>query len=182
MASFERIVDDGLLIALSAVRMAVKNHIIVGALREHRDFADSDYAAAVRSELDLLARQNEEDAERVSRQGKDRGRQRSGSEITDDDRLEVRQLALRRRVHLKLAGALRAVAADEVQVTGLLERSRTDASEEVGAALAERLVEQIVDGREPDYAQRRAERVRTLVNTDLAALMSKFRAGPGSGR
>ena len=37
MASFERIVDEGVLIGLSAARMAVTNHIIVGALREHRD-------------------------------------------------------------------------------------------------------------------------------------------------
>ncbi|HSP74761.1 MAG TPA: hypothetical protein VLO31_00920 [Cryobacterium sp.] len=182
MASIERIVDEGLLIALSAVRMAVKNHILVGALREHRDFAEADYTAAARSELNRLARQNVEDAERVGRQGKDLGRQRSAFEITDDDRIEVRHLALRRRVHLKLADALRAVAADDEQVAGLLERARTDASEEFGAALAVRLVEQIVDRREPDYEQRRAERVRVLVSTDLAALMSNVRAGRGSGR
>ena len=182
MASIERIVDEGLLIALSAVRMAVKNHIIVGALREHRDFADADYAAAVRSELNRLARQNEEDAERVDRQRKDLGRQRSAFEISDDDRLDVRQLALRRRVHRKLADALRAVAGDDEQVAGVLERARTDASEEIGSALAARLVEQVVDRREPDYAQRRAERVRKLVSTDLAALMSNRRARPESGR
>ncbi|TFC68204.1 hypothetical protein [Cryobacterium sp. TMT2-4] len=182
MASFERIVDEGVLIGLSAARMAVKNHIIVGALREHRDFADADYTAAVRSELVRLATQNEEDAERVGRQRKVLSRQRSAFEITDDDRLHVRQLALRRSVHLKLAGALRAVAADDEQVADLLKRARTDASEEIGAALAARLVEQVVDRREPDYAQRRAERVRVLVNTDLAALMSNRRAGLDSGR
>ncbi|TFC84437.1 hypothetical protein E3T28_03595 [Cryobacterium sinapicolor] len=176
MASFERIVDEGLLIALSAVRMAVKNHIIVGALREHRDFAGADYTAATRSELTRQATHNEEDAERVGRQRKAVGRQRSAFDITDDDRLEVRQLALRRRVHLKLAGALRAVARDDEQVADLLERARTDASEEIGAALANRLVEQVVDSREPDYAQRRAERMRALVSTDLAALLESRRS------
>jgi hypothetical protein len=172
MASMDRIVDEGLLIALSAVRMAVKNHIIVGALREHRDFVEADYTAAVRTELKRLVQQNEEDANRVGRQGKALARTRSAFEITDDDRLDVRKLALRRRVHLKVAGALRAVNDDHEQLAELLKRAQTDASEEIGAALADRLVTQIVDRRELDYAQRRAERMRTLVTTDLAALLS----------
>ena len=172
MASYERIVDEGRLIALSAVRMAVKNRIIVGALREHRGFVEADYTTDVRTELDRLVRQNEEDAKRVGRQGKELDRTRSAFQITDDDRLEVRKLALRRRVHLKLAGALRAVTDDEEQVAELLAQAQKDASDEIGAALADRLVEQVIDRQDPDYVQRRAERVRTLVNTDLAALRS----------
>ncbi|TFD31026.1 hypothetical protein [Cryobacterium cryoconiti] len=182
MASIERIVEEGLLIALSAVRMAVKNHIIVGALREHRDFASADYAAAARTELNRLVSQNEEDAERAGRQRRDLARQWSAFEATDDRKLDVRQLGLRRRVHLELAAALSAVADDDEQVAGLLEHARQDASEEIGSALAARLADQTVDRREPDYAQRRAERIRTLVSTDLAALRSNRRAGSGSGR
>ncbi|TFC92429.1 MULTISPECIES: hypothetical protein [Cryobacterium] len=178
MASMERIVEEGLLIALSAVRMAVKNHIIVGALREHRDFADADYAAAARTELNRLVLQNEEDAERTGRQRKNLARQRSAFELTDDRRLDVRQLGLRRQVHLKLAVALRTVADDDAQVAGLLDRARQDASEEIGAAVAARLADQVIDRRDPDYGQRRAERIRVLVSTDLAALRSSVGAKP----
>ena len=178
MASIERIVEEGLLIALSAVRMAVKNHIIVGALREHRDFADADYAAAVRTELNRLVRQNEEDAERTGRLRKILARQRSAFEVTDDRRLDVRQLGLRRRVHLKLAAALRTVADDDAQVAALLDRARQDASEEIRSALAARLADQVIDRRDADYVQRRAERIRALVGTDLAALRSSVAARP----
>ena len=63
--STARIVDEGMLIALSAVRMAVKNGIIVGALRDHSDYDPERYAALARHELEQVARENDEDSTRV---------------------------------------------------------------------------------------------------------------------
>ena len=166
-----RMVDEGLLIVLSAVRMAVKNRIIIGALRDHQDFDDSDYPARARLELERIARQNEADARRVMRARKKLLKLRWSESLDDDRRNDIKQLVLRRKVYKSLALALRAVAADDAKVAGLVEASRTDASHEVGNALTVRLIEQAFDHAEPDYVILRGERMETLAD-DLAALMA----------
>jgi hypothetical protein len=60
-----RAVDEGVMIALTAIRMAVKNRIIVGALRERNDYNADEYVAAARQEITALARQNDELATRL---------------------------------------------------------------------------------------------------------------------
>jgi hypothetical protein len=164
--STKRIVAEGLLIALSAVRMAVKNRIIIGALREHRDYDQAEYAAIAQHELHLLALQNTDTARRVL------ANVRWTESLSEDQRLDLRQLTRRRRVHRRLAVALHEVAADDAQVARLVEQAQADASQEIGRALSARLIAQDVDRREPDYEKRRADRARDLVSIDLAALRS----------
>ena len=176
VAAIKVIVDEGLRIALSAVRMAVKNDIIVGALGDHTDYDPERYAAAARHELHVLTRQNEQYARRVKLLRKDLIRSRWTSDLTDDQQHDIIQLKLRRRVHEKLAEALEAVAADDDRVARLVRRAQRAASDEVSDAVSSRLIRLNIDGHDPDYEARRAARTEVFLHIDLALLKLKHDA------
>lgn len=168
--SISRMADEGLLITLSAVRMAVKNSIIVTALRENVNFAEADYAAIVRAELAALSKRNIHDAERVEKQRKKLSKSKWSLSFSDDSRQDIVLLARRRKVYERLAAALDAVAEDEEKVAELVASAQKDAGAELGAAVAARLIAQAKVPTEPDYQAKREERMRDLVNIDLAML------------
>ena len=170
--SLNEIVEEGLLMSLFAARMAVKNRIIVGALREHTDFSPEDYARAAREELCRIARQNEADARRVVRARKKLLNLRWTESLGDFRRGDVRQLALRRRVYEALARALRAVSVDEERLAVLVESARVDAGDEIAAALTSRLLAQDFE-HEPDYLINRFERLNELETIDIPALLEE---------
>ena len=64
--SIDAVIDDGLLIAVSGVRLAVRNLMIVRALRENADYDEAWYLDATLSELRLLAAEKRADAARVA--------------------------------------------------------------------------------------------------------------------
>lgn len=172
-----RIVDEGMLIAMSAVRMALKNRIIVGALREHIDYDPRRLADLARTELLEVARQNDEDSTRVERLGSylhRTSRSGKGREV-ENKRRDVVRLGRRRTLHDQVAERLRAVAADDDQVTGIVDRARADALAEINDALSARLLAQAIDPTRPAYAAARAERMRAVVAIDLAALAERSR-------
>ncbi|MCU1447314.1 hypothetical protein [Cryobacterium sp.] len=176
--STERIVDEGMLIALAAVRMALKNRIIVGALREHTDYADADYAALARRELHEVARQNDEDSTRVERLGSYLSRTTKtgkGREV-ENKRRDVIRLGRRRTLHDHVAERLRVLAADDERVAELVDKARADALQEINEALATRLLAQRIDPRQPGYAAARAERMRAVAAIDLKALAKRTRS------
>ena len=173
MNAMERIVDEGLLIALSAVRMAVKNHIIVGALREHDNFDESSYETVARDELLLLAVQNEEDAVRVAQERRALASRRWSQGFTEDERLDLGRLARRRRAHKGLALILHAVAEDDEKLAAIVENAQHDASYEIRKALAARLIRQTIDGNAPGYARMREERIKYLLAIDFAMLRDR---------
>lgn len=172
---FSRIVDEGLLIALSAIRMAVKNHLIVGALRDLRDYDPVEYGEIVRAQLTLQIEQNRAAAKRVSAEKRRLGAALWLSELTPDERLDLKLLARRRRMYRGLASALRAVAADARQVQQLVETARIDAGSEIGDALQLRLIDRVIDPRAPDYEFERPHRMRSL-GDELAALLAAHEA------
>ena len=178
----KRMVDEGLLIAVSAVRMAVKNDIIIGALRDHIDYDPARYAQAARHELDLLARQNDEYGKRVRRLGKDLARSGRVHLLTEDERADISQFALRGRVHKKLADALDAVAADDDQVSHIVEGAQRAASDEIRDAVSARLIRQAIDSRDPEYEERRADRLEMLLLVNLATLKAEHAAASGTAR
>ena len=65
-ADLDDIVDDGLLIAVAGVRLAVRNLMIVRALRDNTDYDEGWYLDATRAELLLLAAEKRADAARVA--------------------------------------------------------------------------------------------------------------------
>jgi hypothetical protein len=179
LPDLERTVEEGLLIALSAVRMAVKNDIIVGALREHFDYDPARYADNARNELHHLARQNEEYARRVSRMGRELSSMKRRRNLTDDQRHDLKQFALRFRVHERLTLALDAVADDDDHVARIVASAQRSASEEVSSAVSSKLIELAVDESEPDYARHRSERLEAFVLINLAMLKSTHDAATG---
>jgi hypothetical protein len=176
VAAIKVIVDEGLTIALSAVLMAVKNDIIVGALGDHTDYDPERYAAAARHELHLLTRQNQQYARRVKGMRKELTRSRWTSDLTEDQHHDISQLKLRRRVHVKLAEALEAVAADDDKVARLVRRAQRAASDEVRDAVSSRLIRLNIDWHDPDYKARRAARTEVFLHIDLALLKLKHDA------
>ncbi|TFC81583.1 hypothetical protein E3T23_06270 [Cryobacterium cheniae] len=170
MAAIKVIVDEGLKIALSALRMAVKNDIIVGALGDHADYDPERYAAAARHELHLLTRQNEQYARRVKDLRRELTRSRWTTDLTEDQHHDIIQLKLRRRVHEKLAEALEAVAADDDKVARLVRRAQRAASDEISDAVSSRLIKLNIDSHDPDYETRRAARTEVFLHIDLALL------------
>ena len=144
-APIERVVDEGLMIATTAVRMSVKNHLIVDAIRDSLDYDAGALADVARAELEKLARQNV-DAAREQR--------------------EARNI----HIHRGLADALRALADDDDAVSGIVEKSREEAWREVSGVVSTVLAARSVDSRDPDYEAERDERLRELLSVDLAKL------------
>jgi regulator of protease activity HflC (stomatin/prohibitin superfamily) len=69
-----RTTDEGLLIALTAIRMAVKNRIIVGALRDQKQYLPESYVDVAREEIASLALQNDVLAARLEDQARTRAK------------------------------------------------------------------------------------------------------------
>jgi len=69
-----RTTDEGLLIALTAIRMAVKNRIIVGALRDQKQYLPESYVDVARDEIASLALQNDVLAARLEDQARTRAK------------------------------------------------------------------------------------------------------------
>ncbi|QYF72558.1 hypothetical protein [Cryobacterium sp. PAMC25264] len=175
--STARIVDEGMLIALSAVRMAVKNGIIVGALRDHSDYDPERYAALARHELEHVAQENDEDSTRVERLGSYLARTTGAgkSRELENKRRDVVRLGRRRTLHDHVAERLREFAADESRVTDLVAKAHADALQEINDALSARLLAQRIDPRQPGYQAVRAERMRAVAAIDLAKLAKTAR-------
>ena len=175
-SSTARAVDEGVLIALSAVRMVVKNRIIIGVLREHADYSAADYAAIAQRELERLARQSEADARRVKRAKKALVKLRLTGPSNENRRGDIKQLTLRRRVYESMARALRAVAGDDGRIADLVETARTDASDEIRNALTTKLITLATVHEEPDYLIDRYDRLGAFLSIDFAGLLNANRA------
>jgi len=57
-APIERVVEEGLLIAMTALRMQVKNSMIVDAIRNDNSYDPEALASVARAELESMAEQN----------------------------------------------------------------------------------------------------------------------------
>jgi hypothetical protein len=162
----DRIIEEGVLIATSAVRMTVKNQIIVAALRDHTDFDESTLQEAARSDFIRLAEESEETAARLEKRGKEKAPIVYESKIDANRRKEHRR---RPKVERLLAEALRVEAENEQTIGSLVARARDDASEELRREVVNRLVSVAVEP-DPDYEENKAGRIAYLISVDLAGL------------
>lgn len=165
-----RISEEGLLITLSAVRMSVKNSIIVRALRDNVNFAEADYANIARKELHKLSKRSIHDAERVEKQRKRLTKFKGTYSYDDDTRQDVKLLAKRRKGYEQLAQSLNEVAESDERVAEIVTGAQSDAAAEIVGALSLRLVEQARVAHEPDYEEKREARMEDLIAIDLALL------------
>lgn len=131
------VVADGVLVALAAARNAVKNVLIVRALRDGVDFEEEVYLEEVGRALDDLAREHDDAAARIretiARTGRLGGRARHPGDYRAEDR---RLLVRRRAVTRAVAERLRELALDPATRRDILARARDAALLEIQSAAA----------------------------------------------
>jgi hypothetical protein len=156
-----------MLIAESVVRMTLRNRIIVDALRDGRDLDRTALADAAAAELEALADNEWESAQRVRfrREGV-----RLDDPLPDENANEYRIESERReRVHTAMSTAFAERATQRGILDSLVERARLEAWDEVAPVIVERAMH---EGAVPDagYIAQREERIGALVALDLTAL------------
>jgi hypothetical protein len=184
IAPIEQVVDEGVQLTMWSVRMAIKNRLIVAALRDGEDFNMAALMTAARAEMSARALENDETADRLRvQEGIPAGAAAPGSvRIAQDRPLTIGQVEAeehRRRplVHRMLADALREKIDDDAFVAETVDRARRDAWQEVGRELTKRLKPPgFVPDRPADYERMRAGRVKRLIDVDLAKLKRTSRA------
>ncbi|HWH97444.1 MAG TPA: hypothetical protein VNS80_03675 [Pseudolysinimonas sp.] len=129
------VVADAMLLATAAVRSAVKNLLIVRALRDNADYDEQWLRGAVAREFELIAVESEAEATRLEEvralAKKKRGRALHPADFRTRD---VPVLKRRIRILSKIATRLREIATDEDAVLALAGEARQRALEEITAA------------------------------------------------
>jgi hypothetical protein len=163
LAPTERVVDEGAIIYVASARMALMNHIIVGALGQHIDYEPDDLSGVLRSELERLATDNDDTAARLDATGviefpSDMDETLAKQKKEDQGR--------RPEVHRLIAVALRSFADSDAQVETLVTQARADAVDAMFRAIQSRLLSPSVAA-DPDYESERAARINDFVQLDL---------------
>ncbi len=158
------------MISASAVRMALKNQLIVAALREHHAYDAEAIAGAARDQLASVAAESAATAERLEEVRTERGYVRA-DDGEGDENSALRDEEYRRRptVHRMLAAALLEMAADPAAVAGLVDAARTDAAQEIGREVVGGLRARDFAA-EPDYEATKQQRLQGLIDIDLEEL------------
>ena len=175
--TFDEMLEEGMLMAESAGRLALKNRLIVGALRGDAPYSDERAAAMARDVLYELVQEADEAVEHLAAE-RETAAQREGRSQHQHDyhRGDLLNLRRREKVHAAVAKALWTRRSDEAYVAELVERARADAWDDLGSA-----IEQELDRRwprfdeEPDYADHRAERMEVVAD-DLARDLARLEA------
>ena len=134
----EQSLEEGMLLAEYATRMAVKNHIVVDTIQYGHDFDPARHTAEAAAMLRELASEQGEAAGRIEEELAQATGMRGDARHPHDYRdVDVANLQLRHTVALALADALRAEAESEDELLRIVERSRQDAWDEVSRAIEE---------------------------------------------
>jgi hypothetical protein len=138
--TFSESFAEGMLVAESAGRMALKNRIIVMALRGEEPFDGDRAAAAAREVLYELVRETDEVAE-WSAAERESAAQRDGRAAHQHDyhRGDTSNLRLRERVNEAVAKRLSELRDDPAYLAAFAERARQDAWGEIAGAIDARL-------------------------------------------
>ncbi|MFZ7089272.1 hypothetical protein [Curtobacterium sp. RRHDQ10] len=173
-----RSVDEGFLIARSAVTIAVANHIIRNALQDHERFDAGRVADAARDELERMAAEQTTEAERmreiraVAQNAKGRSKHQHDYRRGDDLKLRTREAA-----YVELAAAMRRSAEDAAFIDTVVIAARERAWNDIGATVVDRLgwAQRPAEG----YEIGRDERVQQMLDEDFAALVARQRGSSG---
>lgn len=171
-------IAEGVAIATSAARLAVKNHILVGTIAEDGVFDTEKYIADAREALRAMAAESEE-AEKNLTALRKRARGRHSDPVgTHDYRdRDVRNLRRRARQSHGVAARLREMMDDTEELGVIVEEARQAAWGDVRHNLDRRLkVEGMRPDQDPDYERMREARMQALRLVDLQALSSEQRA------
>ena len=180
LAPVEEIVEQGLLVADVAVRMTVKNAIIMNALKEHADYDAEQIIEMVRDSLNELAVERERDARHISRvRGEIRDRGRSSWSESEYGSGDNRTLRHRQEVYEQVATELRERTENETYLSETAGRAWKLAWEEIGNSLKERASHPYYSGgHDEEYRSEREGRIQQLIERDLTSLIQQH--GPKS--
>ena len=175
LAPVEEIVEQGLLVADVAVRMTVKNAIIMNALKEHVDYDGEQIVEMVRAALNELAAERERDARHISRiRDEIRDSGRSAWSETEYGSGDNRTLKHRQEVYEEVAAELRARTENDEYLAEAAERARSLAWAEIGDSLKERASHPYYSGgHDEEYRTNRDERIQQLIEKDLTSLLQQ---------
>lgn len=157
------------MIAYSALRMAVKNRIIVDVLRDRLDFDPERLARFARTHLEALAEQEHATAIRLEHDPHRRKQQRDGLDGQPADPLRGEK---ERRGHIirLLADSLDRDLTDEEAIHGIVDAARLAAWDEIQGSITRQARAVAPVDREPGYEEERTERIGAFVALDLAGL------------
>lgn len=175
--TFDEMLEEGLLMAESAGRMALKNRLIVDALRGDQPYSDERAGTLAGEVLYELVQEADEAVEHLAAERQSAAQREGRSQHQHDyHRGDLLNLRRREKVHAAVAKALWTRRSDAAYIDDLVSRARDDAWHEVGAA-----IEQELDRRwprfdeEPDYTEHRAERMEVVAD-DLARDLARLAA------
>lgn len=181
LAPVEEIIEQGLLVDGVAVRMGVKNSIIMNALKRNVDYRVDEIHELVRKQLLALAAERESDAKHISRVRDEIKRYgRSAWQETEYSSQDTKTLKHRQEVYEGLGSELRKLAADEEYVTHTAEQAREAAWAEIGDSLKERATHPYYSGgASAEYRQAREVRIQQFIEEDLTELIRAQSAETG---
>ncbi|MFC5501013.1 hypothetical protein ACFPJ4_02030 [Lysinimonas soli] len=136
MPSADEQIDDGLLVCLSAVRLAVTNRIIVDTVRDGMDHDDDRLIESARAELLRLAAEKRDETRRVVEMRSGAVQKWGQPSSSADYRMaDADALARRAEVSTGLAERLEAMAGDPVAVRSLADRAHQAALDEFATSV-----------------------------------------------
>ncbi|WP_139415580.1 hypothetical protein [Agromyces laixinhei] len=138
--TFDQMLTEGVLVAESAGRMALRNRMIVEALRGEEPFAPERAAAAAREVLYELVQEADEVAEHTA-EARAAAARREGRSSHEHDyrRADAANLRRREQVYAAVAKELWVRRNDPEYLTAFAERAREEAWGEVSGAIETRL-------------------------------------------
>ena len=169
--SVERAVEEGLLIARSALTMDVKNRIIVSVLRDDHRFDAIETASWVALELKNLSLEQAGYAERVNHLAVE-VTDRHGPRRHEHDYgpRDYRLLTRRGLAYASLSNELARLVDDPTFVESVVEDARGQAWSELGTAIQSRLDLGPMQQPDTDYVLERDTRLRAFIAIDFARL------------
>jgi hypothetical protein len=167
-----RSVDEGFLIARSAITIAVANRIIRNALQDHERFDADRIAGAAREELGRMAAEQTDEAERMrdirakAEKAKGRAKHQHDYRRGDDHKLRIREAA-----YTELAATMLRSAEDPTFVDTVVIAARQRAWDDIGATVVGRLgwAQRPTEG----YEIGRDDRLQQMLDEDFAALVAE---------
>ena len=170
-------IAEGVIIAIAAARLSIRNRILDDAIRNDSAFSFDALKPFARQTLEALADEQSAAADRARADWRRAWGKQSDPSGTHDYRgRDSRNLRRRARQYTGVAKELRERATDEAGLEHLIEQARDAAWGDVEANLDRRLiVEGMRPDLDPDYATMRGARMQSIRLIDLPRLASHQR-------
>lgn len=180
LAPVDEIVEQGILVAEVAVRMTVKNAIIMNALKRQVDYDSAKIEELVAETTVELAEERARDSRHIRRVREEiRNFGRSSWSETEYGIDDSSTLKHREEVYSKLSDLLRARSVNPKFISTTAEQAREAAWLEIGDSLKERASHPYyAGGASEEYQNEREDRIKLFIERDLTALVQQQATAP----